>query len=283
MLKKARLFIYIMIPIILISGGWGLFNHFIRPHHYQLLFPYSIFMFRGENATQTKIGSDNKNKIRIPGGYAIIGKDEMKEKQWFEDFWIDQIPVTVKEYKNFLNESNYYLSPRYHDDYQKYWDQKAYELLPVVFVSWGQAEDYCEFYGGHLPTEGQWEKAARGTEGVVLQWDDSKKAFNMANYDDFYNGKTFSGWLPAGKTSYGLMDISGNVREWVLDWLYETDQPVSSKPWKEIRSGEYSPLGRILKGGSYIDDVSHLRLYARDWHDPNSPGFNRGFRCVYEK
>lgn len=282
MLKKIKYFIYIIIPIILISGGWGIFNRFIRPNHYQLLFPYSTFMFRGDNITGTKMGSDNKIEIRIPAGYSLVGKNEKTEKLMFDEFWIDQIPVTVKEYKEFLTKSNY-LAPRYHDDYRKYWDQNIYELLPVVFVSWGQAEDYCEFYGGHLPTEAQWEKAARGPEGVVLYWDDAKKAFNRANYDDFYSGKTFSGWLPAGKTVYGLMDTSGNVREWVLDWLYEIDQPVSSLPWEEIRNGEYSPLGRILKGGSYTDDVSHLRLFARDWHDPNSPGFNRGFRCVYEK
>lgn len=282
MLKKSKIILYVMIPIILISGGWGLFNRFIRPNHYQLLFPYSMFMFRDDNMTRTKIGSDNKVEINIPAGYALTGKNEKAEKLMFDEFWIDQAPVTVKEYKEFLKKSNY-LAPRYHDDYWKYWDQKNYELLPVVFVSWGQAEDYCEFYGGHLPTEGQWEKAARGTEGVVLYWNDEKKAFNQANYDNFYSGKTFSGWLPAGKTVYGLMDTSGNVREWVLDWLYEVDQPVSSLPWEEIRNGDYSPLGRILKGGAYSDDVSHLRLFARDWHDPNSPGINRGFRCVYEK
>ena len=282
MLKKSKIFIYIMIPIILISGGWGLFNRFIRPNHYQLLFPYSMFMFRDDNMTGTRIGCDNKAEIKIPAGYALAGKNEKAEKLMFDEFWIDQTPVTVKEYKEFLKKGDY-LAPRYHDDYRKYWDQKTYELLPVVFVSWGQAEDYCEFYGGHLPTEGQWEKAARGPEGVVLYWNDEKKAFNQANYDDFYDGKTFSGWLPAGKTVYGLMDTSGNVREWVLDWLYEVDQPVSSLPWEEIRNGDYSPLGRILKGGAYSDDVSHLRLFARDWHDPNSPGINRGFRCVYEK
>ena len=282
MRKRLRIIIYIMIPIFLLAGGWGIFSHFLRPNHYQLLFPYSLFSFRDKNITETKIGPDNKNTIKIPAGYAEVGKDDYKGMIWLEDFWIDQIPVTVQEYKNFLNESKY-LAPRYHDDYYKYWENKAYQLLPVVFVSWGQAEDYCEFYGGHLPTEGQWEKAARGNKGIVLYWDDSQKAFDKANYDDFYNGKTFSGWLPSGRTVYGLLDMSGNVREWVLDWLYDTKQSVDSREWKEIRNSEFSELGRILKGGSYVDDVSHLRLYNRDYHDPNSPGLNRGFRCVYEK
>ena len=282
MLNKIRIVIYIVLPIILISGGWGLFNEYIRPNHYQLLFPYSGFQFRESNITETNMGEDGKVKIKIPAGYAVVGKDTYQGKKWADEFWIDQIPVTVKEYKAFL-EKSHYLAPRYHDEYSMYWTQKEYELLPVVFVSWGQAEDYCEYFGGHLPSELQWEKAARGPEGIVLYWDDERKAFDRANYDNFYDGKTFSGWLPAGKTQYGLLDTSGNVREWVLDWLYNIAQPVSDMEWDEIKNGEYSPLGRILKGGSYIDDVSHLRLYNRDWHDPNSPGFNRGFRCVYEK
>ena len=90
MLKKARLFIYIMIPIILISGGWGLFNRFIRPNHYQLLFPYSMFMFRDDNMTGTRIGCDNKAEIKIPAGYALAGKNEKAEKLMFDEFWIDQ-------------------------------------------------------------------------------------------------------------------------------------------------------------------------------------------------
>ncbi len=79
------------------------------------------------------------------------------------------------------------------------------------------------------------------------------------------------------------MDTAGNVREWVLDWLNDPNQSVDSKKWEEIKNAPYSELGRILKGGSYVDDVSHLRLNTRDHHDPNSPGLNRGFRCVYEK
>ena len=281
-MRNKRIFIYIMIPICLLTGGWVIFNRYIRSNHYQLLFPYSIFLFRDNGLTSTRIGPDHKAEINIPGGYAWVGKDEYKENLLIDEFWIDQIPVTAAEYKKFLEKTNM-LPPRYHDEYQKYWSERKYDLLPVVFISWGQAEDYCEFYGGHLPTEAQWEKAARGTDGTVLYWDDTTKAYNKANYDNFYSGKTFSGWLPRGKTAYGLLDMSGNVREWVADWLYEPGQSLNDGNWKEIVNGEFSEFGRILKGGSYIDDVSHLRLFFRDSHDPTSPGFNRGFRCVYEK
>ena len=212
-----------------------------------------------------------------------MGKDDYAETISLEEYWIDQIPVTVKSYKQFIAETKN-LAPRYRDDYQKYWTEKRYELLPVVFVSWGQAEDYCEYYGGHLPTEAQWEKSARGADGIILYWEDSEKHYEQANYDDFYHGKTPSGWLPVGYTNYGLLDMSGNVREWVLDWMKDSDQPVGLEPWQTIRDEKLSNLeyGRMLKGGGFSDDLSHLRLNFRDSHDPNSPGAIRGFRCVYE-
>ena len=282
-MKRLQSVIYVFIPILLIVSGWVIFNKYIRPNHYQLLFPYSAFQFRTAGLTRSRIGSDDRVQILIPKGNAAVGKNNYAETVYVDDFWIDQIPVTVKAYKNFLKENPSMLEPRYVDEYYKYWVRKEYELLPVVFVSWGQAEDYCEYYGGHLPSEIQWEKSARGPEGLILYWDDSKKAFDQANYDNFFTGKTFSGWLPKGKTIYGAMDMPGNVREWVMEWVFDYDQPVFTGSWEDLRVIHEDTLGRMLKGGSYADDVSHLRLNFRDAHDPNSPGVNRGFRCVYEK
>ena len=281
-MRKLRYIIYVILPILLSVSGWVVFNKYIRPNHYQLLFPYSVFQFRNSSPTITRIGSNDRVQIFIPEGDASVGRNEYTENVYVSDYWIDQVPVTVKDYKKFLAE-NPLLEPRYVDEYHKYWVNRSYELLPVVFVSWGQAEDYCEYYGGHLPTEIQWEKAGRGPDGIILYWDDSTKAFNKANYDKFFGGKTFSGWLPDGKTIYGVMDMSGNVREWGMEWMLSYDQPVYRGNWTDLLAIKEGTLGRILKGGSYVDDVSHLRLNSRDIHDPNSPGLNRGFRCVYEK
>lgn len=281
-MRKGRILLYVLIPILLLTGGWVLFNSRIRPHHYQLLFPYSIFHAADLALTETRSGADGRLRIRIPEGSASVGKDDYAEVIDLDGFWIDQTPVTVGAYKKYVSETGA-LAPRYRDEYSKYWLEKEYELFPVVFVSWGQAEEYCEYYGGHLPTEAQWEKAARGPEGIVLYWDDSGKAFDQANYDDFYSGMVPAGWLPKGKTLYGVLDMAGNVREWVLDWLYAADQPVDTADWQEIRDREcpFPEAGRILKGGSFVDDVSHLRLFRRDAHEPGSPGLSRGFRCVY--
>lgn len=283
-MQKHKVFIYIFLPILLILSGWEFFNQYIRPHHYQLLYPYSTFQFKYAHISQNRIGKDKRIQIFIPEGDAIVGKEDYEENILIESYWIDQIPVTVSDYKNFLTQSNN-LAPRYRDEFSKYWWEKQYELLPVVFVSWGQAENYCEFYGGHLPTEAQWEKASRGPAGIVLYWNDDEKAYNKANYDNFFDGSTFSGWQPAGKTIYGILDMAGNVREWVLDWMNEPYQKVSQDAWLHLKNQKpyQSDSGRILKGGSFVDDLSHLRLNYRDAHDPNSPGLNRGFRCVYDK
>ncbi len=270
-----------MIPILALSGGWVLFNRKVRPNHYQLLRPYSVFNSDRFAVTQTRVGSDNRLEILIPYGKSVTGKDSHTAEILLDNFWIDQVPVSVEAYKSFIDETGK-LAPRYHDEYSKYWTEKQYEILPVVFVSWGQAEDYCEYYGGHLPTEAQWEKAARGANGVILYWDDSEKAFDKANYDNFFTDKTPAGWLPKGKTVYGVLDMSGNVREWALDWLIDENQKTITDDWKMIRDMDAEDTGRILKGGAYSDDVAHLRLNTRDAHVPNSPGINRGFRCVYE-
>lgn len=280
-MRKLVRVLFIIIPILLILSGWVLFNQKIRPNHYQLLFPYTSFLGKRLTKTETRKGADGRLQIRVPAGKAIVGRDEYEAEIRLDDFWIDQIPVTAGAYKKFLSERRL-LAPRYHDEYAEYWTEKKYENLPVVFVSWGQAEVYCEHYGGHLPTEAQWEKAARGPDGIILYWDDSRKAYDKANYDNFFNGATPAGWLPKGRTYYGVLDMSGNVREWVLDWMTDEDQAVRTDPWKTLRDEKIPNSGRILKGGAFSDDLSHLRLNFRDAHDPNSPGINRGFRCVYE-
>ena len=239
-MRKGRIFLYILIPILLISGGWVLFNSVIRPGHYQLLFPYSIFHARGLAVTDTRVGADGRLQILIPEGAASVGKDDYAAVVQLDGFWIDQTPVTVAAYKKFVSETRS-LAPRYRDEYAKYWLEKEYELLPVVFVSWGQAEQYCEYYGGHLPSEAQWEKAARGPEGIVLYWDDSEKAFDQANYDGFYqNEKTPAGWLPKGKKRFTVFwiwpETSGNGC-WT-GWLRRIS------PWI-LRTGRRSGTGNV--------------------------------------
>ena len=151
----------ILIPILLLAGGWEVFNTYIRPNHYQLLFPYSVFHAKHLAVTETRLGGDDQLQILIPAGKAVVGKGDYEAEIELEDFWIDQRPVTAASYKAFLAETNK-VAPRYRNEYAKYYLEKKYELLPIVFVSWGQAEDYCEYYGGHLATRSAVGKGCPG-------------------------------------------------------------------------------------------------------------------------
>ncbi len=105
----------------------------------------------------------------------------------------------------------------------------------------------------------------------------------VANFDGYYQGLIPAGWLPKGASPYGVLDMGGNIREWVLD-VFVNETYIDSRPADEIQqestilavSGE-----RILKGGSASDYPSALELRNHQWHTQSSPGANRGFRCVY--
>ncbi|GAP40639.1 formylglycine-generating enzyme family protein [Flexilinea flocculi] len=266
---------------IILVFSWFLFSKYIRPNHYQLLRPYTFRSGAALVTTEYRPGKNGSLQIFIPAGEAILGKEPYQTTEYIESFWIDQKPVTIHEYKECFSQGACRW-PHYHDDYSKYFQKSIYQWLPVTFVSWLEAEEYCEQAGGHLPTEAQWEKAARGPDGLVLLWEGENQDYQMANLDNFYSFLTPAGWLPKGAGPYGLLDTAGNVREWVIDaWI--TDQsPVQSGHWTEIIRNRSENISRILKGGSYLDDVAHVRFNYRDSHEANSPGINRGFRCAYE-
>lgn len=182
------------------------------------------------------------------------------------DYWIDQIPVTTNAYLKCVDAGQ--CPPPHHRGYfRRYVDELIYRLNPVSYISWSEADQYCAWLGGSLPTEAQW-RAAAGNERYP--WGDQEPNLTRANFDGYYQGLTPAGWLPLGASPYGVLDMAGNVREWVLD------------EYTEQRG--INPAGdtdRILKGGSSSDFATTLENDNIQWHSQNSAGFNRGFRCVY--
>jgi len=177
-------------------------------------------------------------------------------------FYIDQNLITIKDYKACEAAGDCYRA-HYRDNYTKFYDQKIYGIFPVSFVTWEEARVFCTSQGGDLPTAAQWELAAGGLTNARYAWGNSMPGISLANLDGYYQWLTPAGWLPKGAGIYGILDLNGNLREWVLDEdaVYET--------------------AKGLKGGSFQDSFTSADNDSMIFHDQFSPGFNRGFRCVY--
>jgi len=191
-----------------------------------------------------------------------------------DGFWIDETEITNGMYalcvqvqvclppsnESSYNRENYYNDPQYMD-------------FPVVYVSWQDADTYCKWAGRTLPTEEQWEKAARGVDGRLYPWGDQTPSQNLLNNFDvsFLEDTVQVGSYPQGVSPYGALDMAGNVWEWTADWFYPY-------PGGDISATEiYGQIYRILRGGSYVDAADVTTRYA---NDPKLRNYDIGFRCV---
>ena len=148
---------------------------------------------------------------------------------------------------------------------------------PVVVVTWSEANDFCAKIGGRLPTEAEWEHAARGgKEGFLYPWGDQAPT----DAAGATNGAAFEGDAaqPVGQfapNAFGVYDMAGNVWEWVSDWTGMYPAEAASDP-----KGSASGRVRLVRGGSYGDDPSNLRVSNRTPNAPDRINLNVGFRCA---
>jgi len=194
-----------------------------------------------------------------------------------DDFYMDAKEVTVGQFKQFVNQSGYQYDGNW-DDVTKYSPSNKY---PMIYVHWNDATAYAEWAGKRLPTESEWEYAARGGYAGKhykrYPWGDEidkKKAhYNSLNEGD----KTTKAVGSYEGNDYGLYDMAGNVMEWCADWYgfdYYNKSPVRNP------SGPDSGSRRVLRGGSWLYDASDLRVADRNDASPNTRNSFIGFRCV---
>jgi formylglycine-generating enzyme required for sulfatase activity len=218
---------------------------------------------------------DSAEMVYVPAGEFLMGSedadadnDENPEHTVFLDaYWIYKNEVTNAQYRQCIEDGICFgdLSRYPENDY------------PAVYISWYEAKDYCQWAGGRLPTEAEWEKTARGEDGRTYPWGEADPNCSLAQYDGCSGDTVPVGSLPDGASPYGALDMAGNVWEWVADW-YDADYYQNSP--LQNPAGPGSGMYRVLRGGSWNNIERHLRASSRYWFNPDGSSHYHGFRCL---
>ncbi len=210
-------------------------------------------------------------------GTAALEDERPQHTVWLDRFEMDRYEVTTGQYAEFLTILHH----------PPPWQWENVQLAqhrdrPVVGVSWFDADAYCRWRGKQLPTEAQWEKAARGTDGRLFPWGNQAPAEGLANFAlgarfDYSQALMPVQHYEAGVSPYGIYQMAGNVGEWVADWYgsnYYDTGPHRNPPGPAVGSF------RVLRGGSWSDLPKYLLTYGRFKLPPGTRNSYTGFRCA---
>ncbi len=223
--------------------------------------------------------------VQVPGGAFVRGSDQKRDEQpqqsvVLEAFWIDIYEVTVSQYAQCVSERQCTApaTGRYFN-----WGVEGRQEHPINGVDWFQAAQYCAWANKRLPTEAEWEKAARGTDGRLYPWGNAPASCEYAVMEDGGDGCGLDGTWPVGSkpkgvSPYGVHDMAGNVYEWTADWY-------GSGHYTQAQA--HNPQGpaygteRAVRGGSWSWSVmSSVRAADRHFEVPTDADYHRGFRCA---
>ena len=247
---------------------------------------------------------DGMVQIFIPdGSFRMGGMDVNAETDEKPDhmvtmsaFWLDKLEVTNAMYMLCVQQGaceppDFFRSEKH----EKYFNTEEYADYPVIYVSWGDADNYCTWAGKRLPTEAEWEYAARGTDFRAFPWGDERPDTSRANFDHKLNDVARVGSFPAGASAFGVLDMAGNVWEWVGDF-YDSNYyslAIAANPSGPMAAMGYNEQRRSIRGGSYQDVEKDIRLSNRGYAsgpnpeaDMDTPEYNGesspkiGFRCA---
>jgi hypothetical protein len=217
----------------------------------------------------------------VGAGNFLMGSNSGSQDQspaqtlFLSDFYIDKYEVTNETYKRCVEAGQ--CKPPRKDGSRTiigYYSKPEYKKYPVIYVTWDMANDYCSWRGGRLPTEAEWEKAARGPDGHIYPWG-NEASCDDANYSGCARKKETEpvNSYQDGRSFYNVMDLAGNVSEWVNS-LYD-NYPYDSAREDPVASGE-----RVVRGGSFADTDQQVSAISRQKADPSIAQDTIGFRCV---
>ncbi len=238
-------------------------------------------------------GTTDSTRILIPEGYFIRGYSDGESYPasypartiYISEFEISPTEVTNNQFCEFLNDGNdEYVEPEMMiESYDgQYVPMQNYEDHPVVYVTWSGAMAYAEWAGGRLPTEAEWEKAARGTEGQTYPWGNNFAA-NMADIGRNNESSTIEvGSYPEGVSPYGCYDMAGSVWEWTYDWFYRGYYSLSPDTDPMGPDGPVEYAVKTIRGGGYREtDYAAFATWYRYWAIPEEGFDDVGFRVAW--
>lgn len=257
----------------------------------------------GDAGSERVSSADGMPQAYIPEGTFRMGAmdehskadEEPDHNVTLKAYWIDKLEVTNAMYMLCVQADACEPPQRFNSETRdQYFNNAEFNNFPVVYVTSHQAELYCEWAGRRLPTEAEWERAARGDDFRIYPWGDDRPDSSRGNFNYFVGDVTSVGQFPAGASPFGVLDMAGNVAEWVSDY-YDANyyaQGVTMNPSGPGARSQY--FNRVVRGGSFQDAFIDIRVAARasvrgsniNADDPYSEDFlgtvspKIGFRCA---
>ncbi len=197
-------------------------------------------------------------------------------------FWMDKLEVTNGMYMLCVQAGACEPPQAFRSETRdSYFNNAEFNDFPVVHVTWMQADTYCKWAGRRLPTEAEWERAARGDDYRTYPWGDERPDSSRGNFNYFVGDTTRVGSFPAGASPFGILDMAGNVHEWLADYYdpeYYSKNVTMNPPGPGARSNFFV---RVIRGGSFQDVFKDVRLAKRSSLRGSNPNASDPFSADY--